>query len=151
MLTWKVRTQGSKALLGENCFENCPGFTLWLWLDVLLPLQSPHKLSHDVLLEEFCAFCVTVVSADSFATALLYCCSYHSLPDISLLGFICSLKTKEKKILVLHLAGLCGSHVLGFALPLFDFSMFCLILNSNPIFEEKVFIFHTEWHYLWSS
>lgn len=36
---------------------------------------------------------------------------------ITLLGIIYNLKTK-KKILVLHLAGLCGFQVLGFALPL---------------------------------
>lgn len=50
--------------------------------------------------------CVSGMSADSSATALL-CCSYHSLPDNTLRSHIL-LKTKKKKTFVLHLAGLCG-------------------------------------------
>lgn len=115
MLTWKVRSQGSKALLGENCFEKCPGLSPWLWRCSAAFPELSWAHSHYVLLEESFTFSVSGVSA----ALPLSCCAavVNILFLITLLGPIYNLKTKKKR-LVLHLAGLCGFQVLGFALPL---------------------------------
>lgn len=56
-------------------------------------------------------------------------------------GFVSSCTDSCPQSLILHLAGLCGYQHFGqmalLCLYVFDFSMFCLILNSNPRLEKK--------------
>lgn len=62
------------------------------------------------------------------ALPLLSCAVVTILFLITLSGLIDSLKTKKKKRLVLHLAGLCAFQVLGFALPL-SVGLFHVLFN----------------------
>lgn len=153
MLTWKMRSQGSKALLSENCFEKCPGLSLWLWFDALLPSQSPHELPVMLFFWRNPVLSVLVVLVQ---TALPWPCCAAVLAIlflITLLGLIYKFSKKEEENTWSSAGWFVWLPGFGLLLCLWvlDFSMLCLILNSNPIVEEKILIFHTEWHYLRSS